>query len=284
MSISVVEIFLAEEMGIQRMLDIHVRFSYTVRFALFLSVALGALAGCQSVGSFAGWAVTGASSLATVRPVCQVEAGKAKICRGENNALQIAVSPQRRNGSLESWTHDQYRVHLTFTTSGNAVIGPPNMQIPLLQSSGISHVSLFPDQEQNKIVVSFLANSLGLDLLGASLTSPRGLSGVFFLSDPTRVFEAEAQVFATGDATAAVWLSKTKTHLYVQSKVESNQIIEFVLGDNSPAILELGPFEESWIRLCKLCEIVPERLKLHVSPGRRVPQFPFDIYLNEESK
>ncbi len=271
-------------MGILRVLDAHARCSYAVRLAVFLSVTLGALAGCQSVGSFAGWAVTGASSLAAARPACQVEAGKAKICRGDNNALQIAVSPHRRNGSLESWTHDQYQVQLTFTTSGKAVIGPPNLQIPLLQSSGISNVSLFSDLDQNKLVVSFFANSLGLDLLGASLTSPRGLSGIFFFPDSTRVFEAEAHVFATGDAAAAVWLSKTKTHLYVQSKVESNQIIEFVLGDNSPTILELGPFEESWIRLCKLCEIVPDRLKLQVSPGRRVPQFPFDVYLNEESK
>jgi hypothetical protein len=151
------------------------------RLALLLAIALGTLVGCQSVGSFAGWAVTGASSLAAVRPACLVEEGKARICRGDSNALQIAVSPQKRNQSLESWTRDQYLVQLTFTTNDKTGTGQPFMQFPLLQSTGISDVSLLKDQNQNKLIVSFLANSLGLDLLGASLTSPRGLSGVFVL-------------------------------------------------------------------------------------------------------
>lgn len=247
-------------------------------------IALGALSGCQSVGSFAGWAVIGKPSLAPTRPTCQVDTGKARICRNDGNALQIAVSPQRRNGSLESWTADQYQVHLIFTTSKNEAIGQPSMHFPLLQAGGISNVSLFADQSRNKLVVSFQANSLGLDLLGASLTSPRGLSGVFLLAKEAEFLEAEAQSFATGDAVAMVWLSKTKTHLYVQSKAETNQILEFALGDDSPQILELSPFQEKWLRLCNSCEIAPDRIRLRVSSGRRVPQLPFDIYLNEESK
>jgi len=260
------------------------RFSALLRLIVSLAVALYALTACQSVGSFAGWAVTDSSSLAAVRPPCRVEAGKARICRGDSNALQMAVSPQRRAGSLESWTVDQYRVHLTFTTSPGEVIVQPSMQFPLFQTSGISDVNLFSGQNQNTLIVSLVANSLGLDLIGASLTSPRGLSGVFILSNQTRFLEAEGQVFATGDAVASIWISKTKTHLFVQSKVESSQIIEFALANSAPVTMELGSFQEGWVQLCNSCEITPDQLKLRVSPGRRVPQFPFDIYLNRELK
>lgn len=258
--------------------------SSVLRLIGSVALALGALTGCQAVGSFAGWAVAGRPSLAPTRPACHIDAGKAKVCRTDSNALQIAISPLRRSGSLESWTADQYQVHLTFTTNSEEDFGQASLQFPLFQVDGISDVRLLSDKAQKKIVVSFLANSLGLDLLGAAFSSPRGLAGVFIFANQTRFLEAEAQIFATGDAVALVWLSKTKNHLYVQSKIEANQILEFSLGKDAPKAIEIGPFQEKWIRLCDSCEIVPEEIKLRVFSGRRVPVFPFDIYLNGESK
>lgn len=251
-------------------------FAQTCRLGTLFKVGLGAatiliLCGCHSVGSFAGWATLGSSTLQGEVTACTARAGTAKLCRNSENALDVSISPIRVAGQLQSWSYDQYRVQLTFRAA-EPFTGSSALLIPLLHFSAFQDPVVMFDSDQKRVFISLLASSLGVDLLGATLMSPGGIRGAIVSSDAKAALELDARFAQTGEAVGKVWVSKSGDYALVESRVEYSVLWSVGRENQAPVAFTLAPFARRWVRVCNGCDALSADVQYSVVPIPTVPQ------------
>lgn len=210
------------------------------------------LMGCQSVGRPLGWAKLDVRALSQTVPDCSPLQGQALICRDNENAFDFSISPIKSANLLESWTKDQYEILMVFTT----LEFPPassELLVPLFHFDGFSKPEIIFDSKTPRVFVSLLANSLALDLFGAALMAPSGLSGALINPGSGSVYQLEAKLSRPGDAVAKVWLSKNERSILIESRVEYSTLWSISFLSNTFANFELRAGEAKWVHLCNEC-------------------------------
>lgn len=232
------------------------------------------LSGCQTVGSFEGWATLGADTLVQSVPACVVPEGSAVLCRDEANALGLAISPVKTRGTLESWTARQYKIQLRLQ-GPKTLTQNLRLLIPLLHSSEFGPVEVIEDAGRGQVIISANASPIGLDLLGAALMSPTGVQGVLVASGG-QVFQLDARLARRDEAVGKVWLSKHRTYLLLESRVEYTTLwIVQNTASQQVAHTLLRPGELKWVPLCDGVCADPQRLRYLVAAVPTVPQLSY---------
>jgi hypothetical protein len=238
------------------------------------------LSGCQTPGAFVGWAALGSHGLETSSRPCRPSPTTAELCRNDENAAELTISPHRIPSQLESWSHDQYRFQLLLRTE-KPLGANSTLLVPLLHFSAFKDVVTFIDESNPRVVIAASTNSLGLDLLGSSLMSPRGVGGVILNSGQKEVVEVIARFARTGERVGKVWVSRSKTHLLVESRVEYAVLWTLRNGHNDPTIFILRPRETRWTRLCSGCAQLSDiQFKVEALPS--APQLSYWVTTQEE--
>lgn len=254
-------------------LAIQRRGAIVTKLAGVLSLCL-LLSGCQTVGAFEGWATLGADTLVQSVPACVIPTDSAVLCRDEANALGLAISPVKTRGTLESWTARQYEIQLRLQ-GPKTLAQNLRLLIPLLNSNEFGPVEVINEADRGQAIISLHASPIGLDLLGAALMSPAGVQGVLVGSDG-QVFRLDARLARRDEAVGKVWLSRHRTHLLLESRVEYTTLWS-VQNTASQQVAQtlLQPGKLKWVPLCDGVCADPQQLRYLVVAVPTVPQLSY---------
>lgn len=226
--------------------------------------------GCHTIGHPLGWAAIGHSQLIDTPPPCKIATGTATLCRGDNNALDLHISPVEVAGELTSWDTNQYTVQMVFRTQ-EIPSASAQLLMPLLHFSGYQQQTLTKDATASRFVVSTRANALALDLLGAALLSPAGITGLLHDPEQGTLYELVARMGLKDEAVGHVWMSLQGKHLFIESKVEYAVLWRLSIGSNQFSSFILKPRQSTWIA-CSLCTSEAENVRFLAVPTPSVPQ------------
>jgi hypothetical protein len=193
-----------------------------------LIVVLFSTTGCASRYShFQGWLVQTPDSLTKELPrPPQTQTGY--VLRGPNgNGLNISVSSSELESSVFEGSNTVY-VKFSATT---AFPENPQVFIPAWTSSHIHLLGISLGPDRRDLMLRFETDRLGLDLLLATLFSPKGVVGVCYSDSSGVAISLEAKADEPWFGWATVWTNSkngSSRGILVRSEVEYDVILDII--------------------------------------------------------
>ena len=244
---------------------------------IFLLSLFAICGGCTTHTRFAGWLNTDGRVVAESSK-CPKSDSLAILCRDDHtNSLNLWISPQKKEGAISSWRSDEFSVLAAFST--DALTDSSNIwfYIPLMNSTNFSNVDMY--KNKNKVYLSFNSTKLGVDLIGAALTSPSGIRGIFRSPDEGRPVEIIARLLNDKDVIAkasyetVAGLTFLKISNYIEIPINIQRLQYNSDGENHDIAISshIDEQQSRFFYLCYRCEPSVELVKAEVLIRPSIP-------------